>query len=108
MIRAVALGGVADHLAPVPLVEVHVDVGHLPPARVEEPLEDEPVLQRVEVGDAQAVGDDGAGGAPPPGTGPDPLLPGVPHEIPHDQEVGGEAHVLDHPQLVFEASPHLV
>ena len=39
--EAVLLGGVTDHLAPVPLVEVHVDVGHLATARVEEPLEDQ-------------------------------------------------------------------
>ena len=44
VVVAVALGGVLDHLAAVARVEVHVDVGHLLAARVEEPLEQQVVL----------------------------------------------------------------
>ena len=65
VVGAVALGGVADHLGAVALVEVHVDVGHLLAARVEEPLEDEAVAERVEVDDLQAVGHAAAGGRAP-------------------------------------------
>ena len=53
-VLAVLLGGVADHLAAPALVEVHVDVGHRDALGVEEPLEDQLVLDRVEVGDARA------------------------------------------------------
>ncbi len=52
---AVALGGVPDHLAPVALVEVHVDVGHLLAPGVQEPLEEQVVTDRVEVDDPEAV-----------------------------------------------------
>jgi len=55
VVRAVALGCVLDHVAPVALVEVHVDVGHLDAARVEEALEEQVVLDRVEVDDLEAV-----------------------------------------------------
>ncbi len=108
VIGAVLLGGVADHLAAIPLVEVHVDVGHLTAARVEEPLEDQPVLQRVEVGDTEAVGDDRTGGTPPSRTDADPLLTGVSDEVPDDQEVGRESHLVDDPQLVIDSLPCLI
>ena len=102
VVPAVLLGGVADHLAPVALVEVHVDVGHLLAAGVEEPLEQQVVADRVDVDDAQAVSDARARRAPPPGPDPDAALLGVPHEVPHDEEVGGEAHVLDDPELELD------
>ena len=55
MIGAVALGCVTDHLAAPAFVEVHVDVGHLLAARVQEALEEQVVSDRVDVDDAQAV-----------------------------------------------------
>ena len=101
-VPAVALGGVLDDLAPVPLVEVHVDVGHLLPARVQEALEDQVVPDRVDVHDAQAVRHARAGRAPPPRSDPDPPRPRVADEVPHHEEVGGEAHVLDDAELVLQ------
>ncbi len=55
VVAPVPLGRVADHLVAVAGVEVHVDVGHRDPARVQEALEQQVVLDRVEVGDPQAV-----------------------------------------------------
>jgi len=107
VVGAVRLGGVADHLAPVPLVEVHVDVGHLAAARVEEPLEDHPVAERVEVGDPEAVGDDGAGRRAATRTGADADLLRVADEIPDDEEVGGEPHLPDDAELVDDPVAHL-
>ena len=59
---AVLVGDVADHLAAAPVVEVDVDVGHGHALRVQEPLEDQPVLDRVELGDPHGVRGHGAGG----------------------------------------------
>ena len=67
VVRAVAFGGVADHVAAVALVEVHVDVGHGATPRVQEPFEDQAVAQRVDVHDAQAVRDAAPGRRPRPG-----------------------------------------
>ena len=64
-VGAVSLRRVLDHLAAVARVEVHVDVGHLLAARVEEPFEEQVVLDRVDVDDAQAVGDARTRRAPP-------------------------------------------
>ncbi len=105
-VGAVALGGVADHLAPVALVEVHVDVGHLLAAGIQEALEQQVVADRVEVDDPEAVGHAAPGGRAPPGPDPDPALPGVADQVPHDEEVGGEAHAGDDAELVVEALAH--
>src|SRR6478752_899205 len=50
VVPAVLLRRVADHLVPVAGVEVHVDVGHRDARRVEEALEQQVVLDRIEVG----------------------------------------------------------
>ncbi len=59
---AVLLGDVPDHVAPAAFVEVQVDVRHGDALGVQEPLEDQRVLDRVQVGDAQHVGHHRAGG----------------------------------------------
>ena len=49
-----------------------------------------------------AVGDDRAGRRAAAGADRDAVLLGVADEVPDDQEVGGEAHLLDHPELELE------
>ena len=101
-LAAVFLADVADHpLAPAHR-EVDVDVGHRFAARVEEALEQQIVGQRVEVGDVERVGDDRARRRAAARADRDAVLLGVADEVPDDQEVGGEAHLLDHPELELE------
>ena len=40
------------------------------------------------------------------GVVPDALFAGVAAQVPHDQEVGVEAHLVDHLQLVIQALAH--
>ena len=61
-VAAVFLRGIPHDVGAVALVEVHVDVGHLLAARVQEALEKEVVADGVEVDDAQAVGHAAPGG----------------------------------------------
>ena len=96
---AVFLADVADHPLAAADREVDVDVRHRFAAGVEEALEDQVVGERVEVGDLEHVGDDRAGRRAAPGADGDPVLLRVVDEVPDDQEVGGEAHLLDHPEL---------
>ena len=86
---AVLLGDVLDDLAAPPLAEVDVDVGQRHALGVQEALEDQVVLDRIDVGDPQAVGDEAAGGRPAARADRDPLLARVADEIPGDQEVPG-------------------
>ena len=102
---AVLLGDVADHVAAPALVEVHVDVGHGDAVRVEEPLEEQAVRHRVELGDAQRVGDQRAGGRAAARADPDALPLGVRDEVGDDQEVAGEAHLEDDVELVLGLLP---
>ena len=74
LVASPALGDVADDVGPPALVEVDVDVGHRDALGVEEPLEDQAVVERVEVGDAHRVGDDAPGALPRPGPTATPLF----------------------------------
>ncbi len=102
-LAAVLVGDVADHPLASAHREVDVDVGHRLAAGVEEALEEETVGQRVEVGDLERVGHDRAGGRAAPGPTATPVLLRVVDEVPDDQEVGLEAHLVDHPELELEA-----
>ena len=98
---AVALDDVVQHLVPPVVLEVQVDVGHLLALQVEEPLEDQAVLQRVHVGDAQAVEGHAGGGAAPHAKEYVPAAHEV-DDVPHHQEVVGELGVVDDLKLVAE------
>ena len=100
MVRPVLLGRVLDHVTAIALVEIHVDIGHLLTARVQEPLEDEAELDRVEGGDRQAVRHDRSRGAPPSRAGADATFLCVLDQIPHDEEVRGETHFGDDAKFV--------
>ena len=100
---AIELGRVADHVAAAALVEVEVDVGHRDALGVEEPLEQQAVGDRVELGDPQRERDDRTAGRPTPGADPDAGLLGVADQVGDDQEVAREAHRLDDAELVVGA-----
>ncbi len=107
-VLAVLVADVADHLAAPALVEVDVEVGHRDAVGVEEPLEQQPVDQRVEVGDPQRVGDDRARPRAATRAHPDALLLGPVDEVCDDQEVAREAHLEDDADLELRAAAHLV
>ena len=89
-VRAAVLArDVFDDLAAAALAEVDVDVGQRHALGIEEALEDQVVLDRVDVGDPQAVGDEAAGRGSAARADGDALLACVPDEIPGDQEVPG-------------------
>ncbi len=101
-------GDVLDDLAAAPVVEVDVEVGHRDAVGVEEPLEDESVLQRVEVGDAHRVGGHRPGAGATAGTDADAVVLGPVDEVGDDEEVAGEAHLHDDVGLVLGLLAHLV
>jgi len=94
VLTAIQLGHVADHLVPVPRVEVHVDVGHRPTARIQEALEQQVVFDRIQVGDPQAIRDCTACGRTTARTDADVAVAGVLDQVTGDQEVRREAHVV--------------
>ena len=105
---AVLLGDVLDDLAATTLVEVDVEVGHRDAVGVQEPLEDEAVLQRVEVGDAHRVGGHRAGAGATARTHADAVVLRPVDEVGDDEEVAGEPHLQDDADLVVGLLAHLV
>ena len=108
MVRSVAFCRVLDHVAAIALVEVHVDVRHLLSTRVQEPLEEQVVADRIEIDDAEAVGDTASGRRATARADPDVGLAGIADQVPHHEEVGREAHVGDDLELEVESLGDLV
>ncbi len=102
-VAPVLLGDVVDHALPALDREVDVHVGHVLAGRVEEPLEQQAVAHRVDVGDAEAVGGERAGGAAAARPDGDAVPLGEADEVGDDQEVVGEAHLVHGLQLELEA-----
>ena len=91
---AVLLPDVLDHLVAALLAQVDVDVGRLGAIGVEEPLEEQVVLERADVAELEQVADERAAGRSA-GRGGNAPLARVADEVPDDQEVGGEPHPVD-------------
>ena len=104
-IRAVLLGHVPHHGVAAAHGKIRVDVGHALAARIQEPLEQQAVLDRIQVGDAQGIRNERAGCRTTSRTDGDAVVARPANVVPHDQEVTGEAHLLDHIQL--EPKPFL-
>ncbi|MND79279.1 hypothetical protein D3C80_710120 [compost metagenome] len=96
---------IVDHLFPPLLAEVDVEVGHGDPFGVQEALEQQAEPQRVQIGDGQRPGHQRTGAGTPPRSHRDAVQLGPLDEVGHDQEVAGEAHLLNDPHLPFQAGP---
>src|SRR5262245_37992878 len=102
VIVAVLLLDVADYLAAPGFAEVDVEVRHRDAFGVEEALEQQAELQRIEIGDGERPGDDRARPRAAPRPHWDTLLLGPLDEVGDDQEVAAEAHAVDDVDLEFE------
>ena len=89
VLAAVLARDVVDDLAAAALAEVDVDVGQRDALGVEEALEEQVELDRVDVGDLQAPGDDRAGGGAAARADRDAGFAREADEVPDDQEVPG-------------------
>src|SRR5208337_3450914 len=103
VLTAVLIRNVANDLAAASHAEVDVDVREADPFGVQKALKNQVVLKRIDVRDTQRVGRQAAGCRTPPRTHGNALLAGMPDEIPDDQEVAGEAHLLDQFDLPLQS-----
>ena len=87
------------------LAEVHVDIGHAHPFDVQEALEKQVVGQGVQVGDAQRIGDQGAGRRTAPRPHRDAVVLGPVDEVLDDEEIARKAHLPDDVEFEFEPVP---
>ena len=101
-VGAVALLDVAQHLAAPGFAEVDVEIRHRHALGVEEALEQQAQLDRIEIGDGERPGDDRAGAGAAAGADRNPLALRPFDEVGDDQEIGGEAHLDDDVELEIE------
>ena len=105
LIAPVLVDGVADHLFALIVGIVQVKIGHGDAARIEKALEDQVVLERIQPGDAGAVGHERAC-ARTAHVPPDVAAAGKVTEIRHDQEVDVKTHLVDDAQFALFALLH--
>ena len=103
VVLPVAAAHVVDHLPAALVVEVHVDIRHGNALGIEEALKEQVVLDGVDGGDAQTVGDDGARAAAAPRPHAHAMGARVVDKIPDDEEVIHVAHAGNDAQFVFHA-----
>ena len=101
-------GHILDDLLPALVLEIHIDIGHGHTLRVQETLEDEIVPHRVDIGDPDAVRDEGARRRASARSHRDVMCLRIVHIIPDDQEVLDEAHARDRIELIVETRPVLL
>ncbi len=100
-VAIIFLGDVADHRIAAAHAEVDVDVGHRDALWVQEAFEEDVVLDRVDAGDAEPIGHQASRRGTTPRADRHTGASRVVDEVRDDQEVAGEAHRLDHRQLVL-------
>ena len=102
LFTAVALGDVLDHPIAAIHAEIDIEIRHGHALGVQESLEQQVVGNRVDVGDLQHIGHQGARA----GTTPRPhryvIALGPANEVRNDQEVARKAHLDDDVELMLQ------
>src|SRR5437879_6098544 len=94
-ITTVNLGHMIDHRAAAANTKIDVDIGHLVAARVEKTLEEQLILERIDIGDPEAVGRKRTSRRSAARSDRNTLLAGVFNKIPYDQEISRKSHLPD-------------
>ena len=103
MVVAIALLDVLDDLAALDVVEIDIDIRHRHALRVQKALEQQIVLHRVEIRDAEEIRDNRASRRAAARPDADAMLARVVDEIPDNQEIAVVAHAVDDAELILEA-----
>src|SRR5205807_4511345 len=101
-VAAVLLRDIVDDAIASVDGKVDVHVGHRLAAGIEEALQEQVVLDRVDVGDFEAVGDERAGGGAAAGADLNAVALGKGVEVTDAQEVVGQAELADRLQIELE------
>src|SRR3569623_3303577 len=107
-ILAVLLLDVLDQLAAAVHAEVDVEVRHRHALGIQEPLEQQLELDRIDIGDAHRPRDRAAGARAAPRADRDAVILRPVDEVPDDEEVAREPQLLDHAVLARAALAILI
>ena len=101
-IATVLFDHILDDFAAAVLAEVNVNIRHRDTFRIEEPLKQQVVGERIEIGDLDGIRYQRTGGRTPPGTDRNAAILGPADKIGDDQEIGRKFHVANAVQLDFQ------
>ena len=105
MVVAVLAADIVHHLAPAGIAEVHVDIRHTHPLRVQKSLEVQVIFGRIDIRNIQAVAHKAAGSAAASRAHGNTGFLGIADKVGDDEEIVRKAHLLDHVLLVPELLP---
>ena len=98
---AIGVVDVRDHFIASPPAQVDVEIRAIAPRRMKEPLEGEPVADRIDIRDAQRVRHQRAGARAAPDGG-NAAIASETDDVGDEQEVVGEFHAIDDRELRAE------
>ena len=101
LLFTVLFGHVVDDFAAATIVKVHIEVGHGDAVGVEESLENQVVVERVQVGNTHRVRDHGACTGATAGAHANTVALRPVDKVGDHEEVAGEAHGGNNPHLVL-------
>src|SRR5579884_2082040 len=99
MLGTIPVLDVLNDLVAAARVKVNIDIGHADAARIQEPVKEQVVGERINGCDPQHVGNDGIG-CRAPSRASNSLLLGKADDIPDAEKELGEIHLLDDIQLI--------
>ena len=102
-LRTVLFAHIFDDTPALFLTKINIEVGHGDPFRIEKPLKEQGVGDRVNIGDPQRKGHQRSGSGTAPGAYRHIVLFGPVDKIGNDQEVAAEPHLND--RLAFIVDP---
>src|SRR5947209_643142 len=99
---AVFLPHVFEDFSTARFAKIDIDVRRRHPIRIEKAFEEQPVLQRIDIGDPEHISDERSRGRSAARTNRNSAPFGEVNEIPNNQDVTDEAGLLEHAQFVGE------
>ncbi len=102
LFAAVLFSDVLNHFSAAIGAEIDIDIRHADALRIQEAFEEQTVLERVDIGDSHGIADQASGGGAASRSDRDALFFREANEIPDDQEVSAEFHLLDHPDFTLQ------
>ena len=99
---AVFLAHIFDDLAPALHAEIDINIWRADALGVQEPLKNEPVAERVDIGDSEHIRDQGTRRRAATWTHRNAALPCMADKIPDDQKITDESGFFDHREFIVE------
>ena len=99
---AVFLPDVFEHFAAARFAKIHIDIRRRNALGIEEPLEDQSVLQRIDIGNSEDIGDDRTRGRTATRSDRNAALFREMDEVPDDEEITDKTRLLENIDFVVE------